>query len=91
MRSICSPTSFLFPEPYACEQRVSKLVAKPEYTAFPVIVTVMLARLTAPSSSFPKCPMVKILATVREYCKRKVTISGNEYFPITLASRCHVV
>lgn len=26
---ICRPTSFFFPDPYACEQRVSKLVAKP--------------------------------------------------------------
>ena len=37
------------------------------------------------------CPTVKMLATVREYCRTKVTVRGAEYRAMTLASRCQVV
>jgi hypothetical protein len=49
------------------------------------------AYLTAPSSTFPRWPTVKILATVREYCRMNVTTSGLEYLNKTLDSRCQVV
>ena len=55
------------------------------------MLAVMLPKLTAPSSTWPKCPTVKILATVSDCCSRNVTISGTEYLPSTFASRCHVV
>src|SRR6266568_7396025 len=51
----------------------------------------LLARLTAPSSTLPMCPIVNMLATVREYCSKNVKINGLEYFASVFASRCHVV
>lgn len=55
------------------------------------MLAVILAKLTAPSSTVPRWPTVKTLATVREYWRRKVTIRGAEYRDRTLASRCQVV
>ena len=52
---------------------------------------VILAKLTAPSSTLPKCPTVNILATVREYCSTNVTTKGLEYLHNVFASRRHVV
>src|ERR1051325_427284 len=52
---------------------------------------VILARLTAPSSVLPICPTVKILATGKLYCSKKVRMSGAELFVKTFASRCQLV
>jgi hypothetical protein len=59
--------------------------------AYPVMLAVMLARLTAPSGSLPRCPTVKILETVREYWRMKVRMSEREYLPSVFASLRHVV
>ena len=86
MRCRCSPTISFLPDPYACAHKVSKLVARPSYTASPVIFAVILARLTAPNSSVPICPTTKSVMSVKLYWRRYVAISGSEYLASSLAS-----
>jgi hypothetical protein len=86
IRCRCNPTNSFFPDPYACAHKVSRLVARPSYTAKPVIFAVIVARLTAPSSSVPMCPTTKSVTRLNEYCRRYVIINGIEFFASSLAS-----
>jgi hypothetical protein len=91
MRCKCNPTISFLPDPYACAHSVSKLVASPSYTARPVIFAVMVAKLTAPSSSVPICPTTNNVTRLKLYCNRYVTINGMEYLANNLASLPAVV
>jgi hypothetical protein len=52
---------------------------------------VILANLTALSSTLPRRPTVKMLVTVREYCSTDVTVKGPENLLSIFSSFCQVV
>lgn len=54
--------------------------------AYPLILAVMDERDTAANSVGPNRPTENTEATVKEYCNKKVMISGTEYFKSVLVS-----